>query len=255
LERLFKALIPTDREDPFGEIEKRLIDLGNALLEGDQDEIDHRQEVDKYQAFVKGELESIKNRTFGIMVLQIFRTIKFFFGLLPQGRIILLLIAGMGLATTLLQGEKPSLSDIRAAVQSTGIGNFIDKIMDEIEKIVSDTTLNVETLADEITSMFRGLSSDTTFLERELNTAVSQLQLIASDVGASIPTGKESTPFQGGIGERLAAVVTGLESMSAPLEQAANVASNGAVFLPAILRGIEKRIRSIPEAAAKLAGL
>lgn len=247
IERLFRALLPTNRPDPFGEIEQRLLDIGNALLEGDEDTL-------KYQQFVKEELSDIKNKTFGILVLQIFRIIKFFFGLLPQGRIILLLIAGLGLASTILQGERPTLADVRAAAESTGLADFIDGILGELQRVVGEIEQSVEGVGQSFTEVFSRMTSDTAFLEGELSGAIAQLRSVVGRPGAS--RASRETPFEGqDIADRVQAALEGLQAMELPLEAIANAASNGSIFLPAILRAIEKRLREIPELASRMVSL
>lgn len=251
VERLFRALLPTNRPDPFGEIETRLLELGEALVEGEE-------ETQTFRDFIKEELDDIKNRTFGIMILQIFRTLKFFFGLLPQGRIILLVIAGMGLATTLLQGDRPTFSDVREAVKSTGIGDFIDGVMAELQRITDETEESLKGTAQEIVRMFNGMTADTSFLEAELSNARASLEsIVVSFTGdtQSLIAGAEEPVDARPTVRQLQNVLATLDAMASPLEQVTNVASNGALFLPAILRALEDRIRAIPGLAAKLVSL
>lgn len=247
IERLFRALLPANKPDPFGEIEQRLLELGNALLEGEQ-------ETEIYRIFVKEELADIKNKTFGILVLQIFRIIKFFFGLLPQGRIILLVIAGLGLASTILQGERPTLADVRAAAESTGLADFIDGILGELQRVVGEIEQSVEGVGTEFTEVFSRMTTDSAFLEGELGGAVRQLRSVldlSPNLSAATADGVELT----GLAETLHEILAGLQAMELPLEAIANAASNGSIFLPAILRAIEKRLREIPELASRMVSL
>lgn len=235
IERLFRALIPSGLPDPFGRLEKLLQQL--HLDQNDQEEITdlHREELFK-------RLDSIQRRTFGILILQIFRTIKLFMGFLPQGRIILIIIAVLGLGQMLLEDGEVSVGSIRDAVASTGIAKFIDDIMEQIKEqadLLANHTMELANATSEIfvsvsarvdqtssglTLMLNGLSSQQYETVDEMRIALD----IAYDQGLSLASG---------------------------LVPAGNAAANGADLIGPALRAIDDRIREFPDLALRLVTL
>ena len=248
IERLFRALLPTSRPDPFGEIEQRLLELGEALLKGEE-------ATETWRGEVKDSLASIQKRTFGIMVLQIFNALRFFFGLLPHGRIILIIVAVLGLAQTLLKDEPVRFGDIREAVANTGIADYMDEIMAEIQRVTDLAKTQVDDLTSELSVMFQTMSTETRFVEGEIDGAIRSIQdLINRDFGVAAIGSIEhqdgpNTPVTGA---DLLGILDTLQVVVPSLGMVGNVASNGALFLPGILRGLRDLVGEIPAMARRL---
>jgi len=241
IERLFRALLPAGREDPFGRLEELLVELGKALVEGDE-------ETDTFREKLLDELASIKTRTFGILLLQIFQTLRFFFGLLPSGRLILLTVAAIGLVQTLLSTDKPSLQDIRDAVESTGVAKFIDKILAEIQTVADELGDTVSSAADVTSQMFVAMAGRMEGTEATIESAILSLQQIG-EISVNTPEGL----FEA---QRTAATAaTALLDALPGTTEATTLAINGVELIGPLLRGLDGEIRKFPDLAVKLVRL
>lgn len=235
VERLFRALVPSGTPDPFGRIEELVLSLAE----------EHAKDgilTDKFRAEIREELDDIKSRTFGILFLQIFRTLKFFMGLLPQGRIILIIVAGIGLLTTLLQDGSLSGEAIREAVAKTGLSKFIDKLLAELTAFVNEIANHVEELANQTSEVFVSVAGN---LDQSLATLVQ----IASDL---VPVQEET------LSETQQRASTAANRIALEVDRMAptsNLAANGADLLGPALRDLDNRIRVIPTMALKLVRL
>ena len=235
IERLFRALIPSGSPDPFGKLEEMLLSLAE----------EHSKDgilTDKFREEVKSELDSIKSRTFGILFLQIFKTIKLFMGFLPQGRIILIVIAAIGLLTALLQDGTVSGASIREAVAKTGLAKFIDKLLADLTTFVEGIAVHVEELANVTSEVFVSIAGSLDEAEVEVRDIIAQLT----------PIGGETEEEQG---LRIALARDKALSIQRRLLPAGNAASNGADLVGPALRGLDDRIRTIPNMALKLVRL
>jgi len=241
IERLFRALLPSGREDPFGSIEEKLLELGKALIEGDEAHLE-------FQEFLKNELAAIQRKTFGILLLQIFSTIKFFFGLLPQGRVILLIVAAVTIINSFLNDEKPSLLDVKNAIASTGIGKFIDDILAEIQSAADQLGASVSQTADITSQMFVAMAGRLEGTEATVEAALvslARIQEVTVDTPGAlfdVQRTAETTLLQ-------------LRQALPGLTEATSLASNGAELIGPILRGIDDEISKFPTLALKLVRL
>ena len=235
IERLFRALIPAGGPDPFGKIEALLLDLGEEISKNDLLTDKHRKEL-------MDELADIKTRTFGILFLQIFKTLKFFLGLLPQGRVILIVLAGIGLLTALLQDGTVSVGNIREAVAKTGLAKFIDKLLE-------DLTAFVEGIADHVEELANQSGEISIFISGRIDTTLLTLESLANDL---LPDPEEGIIE---LDQRLARGRESIRVAAAQLAPAGNAASNAADLLTPALRGLDDRIRVIPTMALKLVRL
>jgi len=234
IERLFKALLPSAVEDPFGRLESQNIDL----LENHEREAVRFDEFDKK---ISDELADIKTRTFGILALQVFKAIKFFFGILPQGRIILLVVAGLALVNTLLSDGKISASAIRDAVKATGLSDFVDKVIAELKKFVNELAANISEISDLASTIFARLEFDADAILVEARNLDINLNLIDQNL--------TSRPDLAGI--QLDQARQNLNVILSRGLAASNVAGNAADIVGPILRGFDDQIRTIPALALK----
>ena len=239
IERLFRALNPAGGPDPLGDIENLVLKFFESY---EQDQV----ELEKYREKTDDTLNSIRTRTFGILILQIFKTLKLFFSLLPQGRVILLVVGVLGLAQTLLEGEKPSLLDIRAAVESTGIGKHLDAIMAEINQVTGELARSIQDLTDGIGEIFIMLGGHTEAVTTMIGSAMGDITALLQDLGSGLEV--STTEIQ----NRLDQVAWNLNDAVLRSDQAQTLADNTTDLLIPILRGLDEEIRNYPELAARL---
>lgn len=141
VERILKSLFPQTGENPLGELRAQLIKIR-------EEQLAFEQGYDSDQEELFEELGDIKTRTFGILILQIINILRTLMGLLPAGRIILLAIAAMGLVTTYLQTGTVSGADIQAAVQRSGLGEFIREQLRRLAAVADEQATRVEQVID-----------------------------------------------------------------------------------------------------------
>ena len=235
IERLFRAILPSGREDPFGKIEDLLLKISEELQ---KDGVLH----DEFREKTKEQLDSIESRTFGILLLQIFRTISFFFRLLPQGRLIILAVVIIGLVQSLLEDGQPSLDAIKAAAKATGLSAFVDRIIDELKKFTDEIAGDMSQIADVASVTFAQLSFDMDFM---LN-GVDRLAFKLDELGRHIDANN--------INQAFFALQDTLPELTVIRQRAllgSNLANNAADLIGPILRGLDDQIRTIPALAVK----
>lgn len=235
IERLFRALVPSGGTDPFGKIEEMVLSLAE----------EHAKEgltTDQYREQVFERLDSIESRTFGILFLQIFKTLKFFFGLLPQGRIILIVLAAITLLTALLQDGEVSIGSIREAVAKTGLADFIEKLLEELTAFVKEIADHIEELANQTSEVFVSVAGN-------LDQSLANLTVLANDL---IPAPTDQALD---LELRMATVQQGLLAEVRRMAPTSNLAANGADLIGPALRAIDERVREIPGVALKLVRL
>lgn len=235
VERLFRALVPSGQPDPFGRIERLILSLAEEEAKDQIITDQHREEILE-------ELASIKARTFGILFLQIFRTLKFFLGLLPQGRLILIVIAGIGLLTVLLDEGEVSGQAIRDAVAQTGLAKFIDRILEELGVFTNAVADRVQELSNLSAGLFVSVAGAVDAAQVDLAQAAQDL----------ISTGGET---EEAAAERIRRAHDAVTRAANRLLPAGNAAANGADLVGPALRGIHSSIREIPGMALKLVRL
>jgi len=236
IERLFRALIPSGQPDPFGRIEEIVLALGE----------EHAKDavlLDKNQKDVGEELEDIKSRTFGILFLQVFKTLSFFLRLLPQGKIILLAVAIIGLLTTVLQDGDVSGAAIRDAVRNTGLAKFIDDILEELKKFTTEIADNVEELSFAASDVFASVAI-------QLDANINALQNLVGDL-STFDIGNDLEALETAKA-RMSQVAFEMDEIVNNLVFPANAASNSDLILGPALRALDDEIRTIPTLALKL---
>jgi len=236
IERIFKALNPSAIEDPFGRIEELVLSLGE----------EHAKEsilLDKNQKEVAEELADIKSRTFGILFLQIFKTLAFFFRLLPQGKIIILVLAVIGLLQTLLSDGEVSVGAIRDAVAKTGLADFIDRVQAEIALFTTEIADNVKELSFATSDVFAQLAI-------ELDATLDILGAIERSM--VVEGGPNSAEAQEKLEDQMLAASFEIGALRARLFGPANQASNADALIGPTLRGLDVQIRTIPALALQL---
>lgn len=137
VERILKSIFPQVGENPLGDILREIIQVQedlNSFMDGYADDQKH----------MSSELEDIKARTFGILILQIIKIIKTLMGLLPAGRFILLAIAALGLVGTFMETGGVSSSDIRDAVERSGLQKFLDESIARLRALAEQQAQRVE---------------------------------------------------------------------------------------------------------------
>lgn len=235
IERLFRALLPSGREDPFGKIEEFLIVISEELQ---KDGVLH----DEFREKTLDQLDSIESRTFGILLLQIFKTISFFFRLLPQGRLIILVIAIIALIQSILSDGQPSLEAIKAAAKATGLSGFVDKIIEELKKFTDEIAGNMSEIADVASVTFAQLSFDLDFI---LNSS-KRLEFLLEEVNRHNNALNADQVFFS-----LQAVEQELAQVVRRGILGSNLANNAADLIGPILRGLDDQIKTIPALAIK----
>jgi len=232
IERIFRALNPSGAPDPFGRIE-------DLILAAEEEHVKNGIITDKFRKDVKEELDDIKSRTFGILFLQIFKALKLLFGLLPQGRIILILLAAVTLLTATLEGETISLAAVRDAVEKTGLAKFIDDIMAELTTFTTEIADDVEELAFASSDVFASIAI-------QLDSQISRLERARDDLNTfSIPDEDAALAAMDQVQFDLQEIINVLVGPS-------NSAANADTLLGPALRALDDQIRTIPTLALRL---
>jgi len=245
-ERLFRAILPDGRPNPFGEIAEAL----SLLAERFETEIKVTQ---AYRDKAEDSRDDIKSRTFGILFLQIFKTLKFFFGLLPQGRVILIIIAVIGIGTALMQNKSVSLGAVRDAVRSTGIGDFIDKVLKELKEEVGEMATELGDLADVISVTVAQSAGKFETVEQLL--AIAQEDLATAQGFFTHFQGQFAEGFEELGGQAQEATNSAIAALTRGLAEASlggNALANIDVFFTPTLRKIPGQLQQIPDLAQKL---
>jgi len=246
IERLFRALLPDGSPNPFGEINEAL----SQFAERFEEEV---KETELYREGATGDRSSILRRTFGILFLQIFKTIRFFFGLLPQGRVILIIVAVIGLATTLLNDKPVTLDAIREAAKSTGIADFIDKILKELKSQVGEMATELRDVADVISVTIAQSAGRFENLEQLLAISQEGLRQAQSFHQNIVDPTVESAREQFALARQaLDQAIVAISRSRGEATFGANALSNIDVFLTPILRSLPKELERIPDLAGKL---
>lgn len=229
VERILKALFPDVRENPLGEIRSQLIEVREELLA-------FEQQTDATNEELFEELDKIQARTFGILILQIIKTIKTLMGLLPAGRVILLAIAAIGLITTLLENGEVTGSDIKNAVEQSGFGAFIREQLRRIQDIASAQAQRIEDVID--------LGSDV------VQAGARKAEVVLGDLEFTLNQ-LETETFENA--EQVVDAIRPIliETADQAL-QLLNLTSNSDSLIFGALRAVPERIRRIPQEAASL---
>jgi len=238
IERLFRALVPDGGPDPFGKIAEQLL----AGAERFEEEV---KTTSEYRKDAQDSRDSIESRTFGILFLQILKSIKLLFSILPQGRLILLVIAILGIASTLIDGKPVTLDAIKAAAKSTGIGDFIESILAELKVQVNSMADELATYADVLSIMFVQIAGGAERAEETLAAAFNDLHRIGRD-GALDP---DIIQLQ------LQEARNKLSLALRDVTSSASLAINADSFITPRLRAIPLEVRGIPDLAGKLVRL
>jgi len=239
VERILKSLFPSGGPDPFGKIESLILDVNEDIEKGKTvDDLRHEQTQD--------DLADIKSRTFGILLLQIFKTLSFFMRLLPQAKVILIVIAAIGLLNSLLEDGEVSVDSIKAAVKATGLQKFIDEILAELNALVAEIADHASELADVTSQVFVSIAGGLEGVEGRLESAIGHLQ-------GRIGGGLDLTPEDALAG--LNDALFDLQGMLPGLTESTNAASNSDLFIGPALRNLDDRMREIPTLALKLVRL
>jgi len=239
VERILKALFPAGGPDPFGQIEELIVQLAEEIESGKTAE-------ELWHTEVREELGDIKARTFGILLLQIFKVLGFFMRLLPQARIIIIVVAAIGLVDSLLSDGQVSPEAIKRAVKATGLQQFIDQILEQLNGLVDEIANNASQLADVTSQVFVSIAGELEVAEGKLEAELRHLTGITLD---------RVEPTQEELLNALQSTVSGLQDILPGLTQAANAASNSDLFIGPALRGLDDRMREIPTMALRLVRL
>ena len=246
IERLFRALLPDGTPNPFGEILTTLTTAGERF----EEEVEATQE---YRDAADEDRDSIKSRTFGILLLQIFKTLKIFFSILPQGRLLLLILAVIGLAVTILDDKPITLDAIREAAAKTGIAKFIDDLLAELKVSVGEISTELSDVADIISVAMAQAAGKFERLEQVLAISRSDVEEALQFMVNFQNLAAENLRVSRGRAE--AALGNAIRSLSLGLQQAtggANITSNVDVFITPVLRRLPGEISKIPDLAGKL---
>lgn len=192
------------------------------------------------------ELGDIKARTFGILFLQIIRTLRVFLGLLPPGRVILLIIAAVTIALPLIQGKTISLQEVRNAVAQTGLGDFLARVMAELNETVGELADNASLLADAASVSFVQLSGAIEIMARDISQALGNVESLLDLQGSELSS--EAIELLNKVGFNLGGALRKADSTG-------NLSSNLDVFLGPALRSLGDEIRTIPRLAEQLVKL
>jgi len=228
-ERILKSIFPQVGENPLGDILTQTLEI-----RGDQLAFEEGYDADQEQ--IREELSAIKSRTFGILILQIIRTIKTLLGLLPAARIILIMIAVITLVTTFMQKGSVSGGDISAAVEASGLGPFIRRQVQILNGVVEEQAERVETVIDLGTDVLRVSATKAEVVLLDLDFVVRELR----------PGGERS------VEEKLDVVRSILQETRTQAADLANLTFNSDSLIMGALRTVPARIRSIPATVADI---
>ena len=223
LERILSAVFPdlkTVSSEDIAALKGLLVDIGEQLIAAETAELAWREKADD-------KLDDIKTRTFGILILQIIKTVKFIFSLLPAGRAVLIGLALFSVLTSYLEGEKVDKGTVSEIMEKTGLSNFLSRIVNQVDDRVNEVISELRAIADQGGNV---LDETVTDLEKVITRQITNLQAIRlADVQTNLPAFYSS--------------VDDLKDSISDLEGSANVIANLKVILEAITRGTEDKIR------------
>lgn len=211
--RLLEAILPSDAENPFELIEEKLLQIQTDQV--------------AWETFASDRFDSLEARTFGILILQLIRTIKIIFTLIPGGQFIIVALMLFTLIDTFLDEGSLSVSKIIEAVEESGLLNLLKEKLEAIQAIVDTQADKVETMALAARDAFFALSKDAAAIEGL----------------ATLPIG-EFDPDK---------LLTRFRDIAAIASPMTNLAFNSDQFIGPILAEIPGKIRAIPALASKLA--
>lgn len=245
LERLLGSIFEGVEGNPFEKIKEQLLELSSDLV--DQEKI-----TEEYRTEVFDQLEHIRARTFGILILQILKTIKLFMSLLPGGRVILIVLAGLALLESLFNDGTVSAGAIRDAVAKTGLADFIDDTLAQLRTKVGLIADHTGELADAASIIMVRAAGAFENVEAEVGSTVGTLEALI----ASPPYFIEDWYEQGNSTRISISILEGLRDdlMGAltSVQQYGNGVANGADVIGPALRNLDDRLREIPDLALKL---
>lgn len=232
VQRILKALFPTGAEDPFGELRGHIITIQEDLAEFDLGYQADQEEL-------REELAAIKTRTFGILILQIINILRTLMGLLPAGRAILIGVAAMGLITTFLQSGKVSGADIQAAVQKSGLSQFIREQFRRLTTLAEEQATRIEDVMDLGTEVVRSAAT-------KADGAFQDVSFLLAEIDKLQQAGEEQRDEIIGA---IRAVATQAQTNAAELS---NITANLDGLIFGAMRAIPERIRDLPKEASAL---
>lgn len=226
VERILKALLPDNREDPLATLEDSLLALREDFGEWTEDATDR--------------FDSLEARTFGILILQVIKTVKTIFGLLPAGRVILIAITVLGLISAYLEDGTLSIDTAKNVIKESGLGDFINEKLKTIQAEAEVLAEGVRTTTIMARDSFVALAGDTEAIESRLHDLLHLMDQAVSSNAAEPAFNITSAAQQWR---------TYVELLIADMTPVATLANNADVVIGPVLASIEERIREIPQIA------
>lgn len=231
VERILRAVFPDLKEEnPLGVIQARLLDIMEDIDDMRSDDALDRRSRDE-------QLDKIQSRTFGILILQIINIIRIMMGLLPAGRVVLMVIAGTGLITTFLQSGKVSGEDIRNAIEQSGLSEFISNQLKKLRELADGVADDIDTTIDLGASVVEAAA-----LRAQTN--LIDLQFLANELAEA---SQLNDPQE---------IIARMERVTAETigraTELTNLTSNLDSLIIGSLRTLPQQVRAIPNEAAKL---
>lgn len=180
-------------------------------------------------------LERIQSRTFGILILQIIKTIQFIAGLLPAGRIVLIVLAVVSLLVSYFDTGQVTGADVRRVIEETGVGKLIDQIIQELGEKADEAIVDLEALGAGITELLVGLGNDLQVEADELRSSYRDL------VTAPVLELEETAQV---VSQRML-------NQAGRIVQSANLSSNLTLVVQSIVDSLRKRIEALRTAAER----
>lgn len=179
------------------------------------------------------ELDDIKDRTFGIFLLQVFKTVRLIMRLLPAGRVILIALTVFTLLENWISEGELSGASVKSAIEESGLkswlGDKLQVVYDLVDQIASQVDTSTLLMRDMATSISLSLEKALS----ELNTALDAADILPDEHAIEVLYNR---------------VVVVMED----LQGAANGAFNTDVLLGPILEDATKKIRDIPGAVSEI---
>lgn len=120
-------------------------------------------------------LDKIETRTFGILILQVIKTVKLIISLMPAGRLILVALAVVTLLANYLDTGSLTTENVKEVIRKTGAGQLVEKVLEQIDEAVGLVVGKLDSIESEARSLMGGLQDDLDGYARLLDAAYGDL--------------------------------------------------------------------------------
>lgn len=274
LERLLTALFPDLPGNPFEGIDSELQTLSELLEQSSQERKELAQSIESIPAFPRAEfaalvglvrglskqvtllddsllnhrehfalfekdteeqLDDIQTRTFGILILQIVKTLKFFLSLVPKTKYVLFGLSILSIIVLYLDKQEVTAADVNNVLRDTGLASLLQNALAFIESEVAQLVSTGEIVADEVSGIFQAQASDMALAAATLRDA--SRRLTSANPASALQVANEVASSEL---ERIAVILTDQQVL----------AGNARDLIAGVLREQVERIRRVPQLVA-----